>query len=627
MRSGRRSVPLLLAAAITAGCPGGGRAAGTDVAYPATATDDPRAEAEFREAREAFDAGNAERAAALYQRFLLEHPDDPLVPLAHLGLAQLALARGDADAARAHLVETEGHPDPAVEERARFYEGVALHLAGDSEGAIRVLRPYMGRTTRPEETVLLRTTLATASERVGDTIGALEALDGLERGDVPEPARVDARAGIERIVSNAPPEVVDRAAEVLPREGLAWRLAAKRAAREAYEAGRGDRARDLLALLEQAGALDDDLRALALRTTRTPEGDPGVIGAILPLSGRGQEVGQRALRGLLLAGGHPGEGPAPEDGPRLVLRDDGGDPARAVRALEELVTVHRAIAVLGPVDAASARAVARRAGALGAPVVTLAPGAAVAETGPLLHELFPRPEAEIQALLSEAVARGARRVAILRPEHAYGAAVARAVRERAPALGADVVTEVLYAPGESDLRTPIRALLDGPAFDAIVLPETPDRVAVLAPALALAGVRRADGARRNARLLLPSTAWRGALPAEDPRPFEGALVSVPFDPRRPGARAFAEAYVGRYGAEPDVFAALAYDGYRLLRRIVDGGATSRADVAEGLGRTRLDVAAGPARGLDPETRRPARPTTILEVREGRLVSPRPAGDG
>ena len=93
------------------------------------------------------------------------------------------------------------------------------------------------------------------------------------------------------------------------------------------------------------------------------------VSRILPLSGRGREVGEAALHGLLLAVEQAGSKV------RVVYRDDAGDPARAVAALEDLVSLHRAIAVIGPLTAGPAQAVVERAEALSVPVIALHPDA------------------------------------------------------------------------------------------------------------------------------------------------------------------------------------------------------------------------------------------------------------
>src|SRR5690606_26769023 len=80
------------------GCP---RSSGQQdlASLPSLTTDDPEAEADLRAAREAAEAGRASEAEERYRRFLEEHPDDALAPVAQLGLGRVLLANGDVEGA------------------------------------------------------------------------------------------------------------------------------------------------------------------------------------------------------------------------------------------------------------------------------------------------------------------------------------------------------------------------------------------------------------------------------------------------------------------------------------------------------------------------------------------------
>src|SRR5688500_4343856 len=165
-------------AAFFTGCPRG--AGQQDLAsLPTLTTADPDAEADMRAARDAADAGRADEAQQLYQRFLEEHADDPLLPLAHLGLGRVLLANGDVEPALEHFAIVARSNDERVAEAGRFYRGVALHLGGRSADALALLTPLIGRTTDPEETTLLLRTIAAAAQREGRVVVALSALDRL----------------------------------------------------------------------------------------------------------------------------------------------------------------------------------------------------------------------------------------------------------------------------------------------------------------------------------------------------------------------------------------------------------------------------------------------------------------
>src|SRR5262249_54461558 len=160
--------------------------------------------------------GRAADAERLYRAFLADHSADPLVPLAHLGLGRVLLANGDAQGALRELDIVAASTDERVAEAGRFYRGVALQLAGQSEEALALLTPIMGTTADPEETVLLLRTVAAAAERLARPVVALSALDRLASStQVAETDREQARVSMREIVDAASPEAVQQAYEEL----------------------------------------------------------------------------------------------------------------------------------------------------------------------------------------------------------------------------------------------------------------------------------------------------------------------------------------------------------------------------------------------------------------------------
>jgi ABC-type branched-subunit amino acid transport system substrate-binding protein len=614
----------LAAAAVMAGsgCPRGN----TErlATLPAVTTDDPVAEAELREARQAADAGRNEEAEALYRRFLERHGQDPLAPVAKLGLGQLLLAAGDAEEARALFAEVKHHSDEALAERARFYEGVALHLSGKHEQSRDILSRFVGRTVDPEDTALLLRTLAAASLSSDDRVGAVEALDTLARSTAPETARQEARQRLAEIIdSRATADEVATLYDRLPREGTAWTLAARRTAQEAFDAGELERVKEVTAALESAGVdLGDELEALAVKAERTGKAEPRTIGAILPLSGRGQEVGQRALQGMMVAANTPARGPPSAVSPQLVFRDDAGDAERAARAVTDLASLHRVIAIVGPVGAEASRRAAERAQELGVPLIALSPAPGLPSVGPYVFRQFVTPELEVRELVTAARAEGRKRFAIARPRTPFGTAMASAFAAAAERQGAEVVTTVDYEDGETSFGPTVRAL-SRHRFDALFIADRADAVALLVPALAAGrlSVRPPPGApskrpkrSRAFTLLLPGVGYSPELVHSTGRYLQGALVARPLPTDAAGgmAREFRQEFNARHGEEPGLFAAYAYDAVQLVRRAVESGAQTRQELADALPTMHDIETAGPSRGFAP-SREPARGPRVLRL--------------
>jgi branched-chain amino acid transport system substrate-binding protein len=626
--------PSLFAAALActlclSGCPHA-RGQGAAEALPLPTTDDPLAEASFQSARDAETRGDIEAARAGYQGFLTTYADDPLTPVAELRLGRIELSEGKVEEARARFERAAASEDVSIAERAELYLGVTLHLRGEHQEALTLLRPLEGRLVSPEENVLLMRTMSVACRALEDRACAVRALDGLLRGELPDAERAETAAELTALVRDEiTPEEVVALYDALPHEGLGWSLVARRALRQAFSAGEMTQAARYAAALRENGVrLEGELLAMAERAERTGQADPQVIGAILPLSGRGREVGQHALRALMLAAGAPGDGPAAPGSVQIVVRDSGADPARAVRAVDDLVALHRVVAIVGPIDAGAAEQAARRAQELGVPLIALSPVPSVVDAGPMAFRLFSAPQVEVEELVRAATARGARRFAALFPTHGYGQAMRAALVDAAARAGAEVVAEVSYAPGATSFGREAQALASARP-DAVLVPDRASQIALVAPALAAVGLwpgeptsGGADAGPSRAGLpllLVPSVGADPALLRPSARYLRGALFSVPFDSSSttgPSA-AFLSSYQGRYGEAPDVFAAYAYDAFFLVRAAVERGAVTRADLAAALPRTRA-ATVGPSGGFA-ETRQPANATRLMVFRDGALV--------
>ncbi|MFW5924902.1 MAG: ABC transporter substrate-binding protein [Myxococcota bacterium] len=613
---------LLVLVVSSGGCP---RQPDKLTTLPVVTTDDPEAEADMRSAREAEEEGRLDEAKAAYGTFLEDHPDDPLAAVAELGLGRVLLAQGEEERARERFEAVVDHPDPSVAERARFYLGITLHLAGEHTEALEQLEPHVGKTVDPEDTALLLGTIAAAAIHVGDRVRAIEAYDQIATGTVPEEAREEAEERLATLVEeSATPEDVRALYERLPQDGVAWRLVAVRAARQAYDDDDTERTKEILAALEEQDvSLDEDLREISVRVERKDEADPRVIGAILPLSGRGREIGKRALRGLMLGSDAPHRGPIPEDAPQLVFRDDGGDPESAARAVSDLVHLHQAIAIIGPIGSDAAAAAARKAQELGVPIITLSSGDGVTEAGPLAFRLFITPEGEARELVTAARGRGAERFAVLHPDNSFGKTMRDAFERQVRSQDGKLVATVEYEPGSTSFGKPIRKL-QRKRFDALFVPDSAKTVQLIAPALAAAGMwSRPEGERapedgRAITLLLPSVGHSSDLVRDSGRYLQGALFSQPFNPTSSTGRSFAERYHTRFDARPDVFAAYAYDAFELVRSATEAGATTRETLGEALREGEDRSTVGASGGLTPE-RRPAQGTRVYELRSAKLV--------
>jgi ABC-type branched-subunit amino acid transport system substrate-binding protein len=588
---------------------------------PTITSDDPKAEADLREARKLDEAGNREAAAERYRAFIAHYAHDPLVPVAQLALGRIELRNGRPSEAKALFDQVAKHPDASLSEQGRFYGAVASHRLGDDKSAVIVLQPMVGRPVDPSDTSLLLRTLAESLqglERYGDAIAVL---DTLASESVPELDRRWAEAQIIALTNTkASAEDIDRLERDLPHGGVAWKHVVRRALRDADAAGKTDRAHELLEVMrDQDLPIDDELAAIAMRAERPTEANPQVIGAVLPLSGRGRKVGELALRGLMLAAGLPLSGPPANDTPQIVFRDDGGDPERAADAVSDLVSGHRAIAIIGPLDVRASEAAAARAGELGVPIVLLSPGAQSTARGPMVYRFFPSVDDEISELLGQAKARNRKRVAALLPEGPYGDLMEATLRAQAKPIGLEVGSVVRYPAGVTAFGEQTAALAKQP-FDTLLLADEARQISLIAPALAAAGLwctPRGEQPPKDGRaitVIAPAVAFDHGLARTVGRYLQGALFSVPFDAQTASGagQQFVERFQTQFGEPPDAFAAFAHDAYALVRKSVDSGNKTRKALADGLWRVEAKNLAGPSAGLTAE-HQPRNPTRVLQL--------------
>jgi ABC-type branched-subunit amino acid transport system substrate-binding protein len=187
--------------------------------------------------------------------------------------------------------------------------------------------------------------------------------------------------------------------------------------------------------------------------------------------------------------------------------------------------------------------------------------------------------------------------------------------EKAVAGTQATLSAIAYAPTTTNFMREAQQL-DKLDVDAVILADGPARVALMAPALASAGLWSvAPGTKppegRSILYLIPSSGFDPSLARTARRYLQGALFAVPFDAA--AATSFTEGYRARFSAEPNLFSAVAHDAYRILEGGLSTGALTRAELSDSLAKVRAEGNAtasdGFAQGRGP--RIPARIETLL----------------
>jgi ABC-type branched-subunit amino acid transport system substrate-binding protein len=542
----------------------------------------------LRQAEAAFAAQDVARAEPLYGELLFRYPTDPLAASALFRLGEIAIRREDYEAARRRFEELLlQFPVSPLAPSARYRLAYADYRLRRVEDAVEILKGLAGGgSLDPLQQAQAHLLLGQGFAEIGRPVEAARTYARLLALSPPAQFRTEADQRLTALLADdrfSRADLEDLAATGPGAAAPLARLSLSRRALEDGDAVTAERlAREVLASPAPAGAPPDlATRAQAVldEALRVAGADPGVVGVVLPLSGRYQAFGERLLHGLMLAAG-VFAGPQAADPPiRLAIRDSAGEPAGAVRAVEELVAQERVIAVVGPLVPAEATEAARTAQRLAVPLLALSQRPKLTEIGPFVFRPFTTGALQAQAIARQAMEReGLARFAVLYPDDPSGLEMLEAFRAEVVARGGVVTDAVGFEPAQTDFGKEIRRLAKVKAaprtrrprpgetppelqidFDALFIPAYYDRVALIAPQLAFYDVK---GIR-----LLGVAGWNSQdLVREAREHVQGALFVDPFwaGSQNPPIREFVGRFKARFDETPTILEAQAYDAMRIL---------------------------------------------------------------
>ncbi len=319
------------------------------------------------------------------------------------------------------------------------------------------------------------------------------------------------------------------------------------------------------------------------------------IGCLLPLSGPFAAYGQEVLNGISLgmmrdptAGGKRIE---------IVVRDTAGDPEKALEELESLAETNRVVGIVGPLSSKVSGFISAKAQDLGVPTIALTQRTDIVKTGDMVFRNFLTPAQEIDALLQLVGGElGIKRYGILYPDNTYGRFCMNLFWDKVDEMGGSVTAVESYPTDVTDFEAPIKKMVglyyprardwrkryagdvvgggedgktpskeDAPIvdFDAVFIPDTYQRVVMIAPMLAFYDVR-------NVRLL-GTRLWQSPQLVEMAGNYlRGAVFSSGFETasENPEVTAFVTDYQNNFGKNPGILAANGYDTICLLKAVL-----------------------------------------------------------
>ncbi|MCB9489772.1 MAG: penicillin-binding protein activator [Deltaproteobacteria bacterium] len=299
--------------------------------------------------------------------------------------------------------------------------------------------------------------------------------------------------------------------------------------------------------MADAGLMDDGPVA---------EGPALHVGVILPLSGRFEVYGTQVLDGIMLAVETSGEQGVPI---RVVIRDSEGDENIAASMVEELAADPAIVAIVGPLLVKEADLAAQKADELGMPMLTLSRMEGLVEDKPFVFRAGITFDHQTRALVRYADTHlGATTFAVMHPDNEFGYAFLASLERALDPSRQQMVAAASYPTDETDFRGPIFKI-KGADPDAIFIPDSADRVALIAPQLVYFGVKDVE--------LLGPTSWNQPELAEKAGAYLGRAVIVDSffaESNDPTVRNFTGRFQDMFGREPSRLSAMGFDAVGLI---------------------------------------------------------------
>lgn len=618
----------------------------------------PSLEQEFKQGRLAMEAGDNKKALARFKKVIATAPESDLADDANMMSAQIFEKQQLwKDALQSYLSVARGEMETPYETEA-LLRAARIHVRFSQFREALDLTRAIARSSNATpaqkyEASELQGEILLSENRVLDALELyVELYNQATDASRKEKYRLAAQDLLDtRLNEEQLTEVTDRSSYGFLRPTAKYRIGLSLAEQKQLARARSS-FQDVVALAPGT-ELAERATTLITQIDARSRVNPRTVGAILPLSGRQQAVGYRALRGLQLGLGiySPNK---KTSGFRLAVIDSEGNPDIARRAVERLVVEDNAVAMVGGLLSRTAGSETSKAQEFGMPTIVLGQKAGLTESGEFIFRNALTSQMQAEHLAYVAIERlGLKRFAILFPNDPYGTEFANFFWDAVKLRGGSVNAAQPYDPKETDFRghvqrmvgnyyvedrseeyriryrqyleknprrsarqsqaTPEEILPPIVDFDALFIPDSARAAGQIAPMLAYNDV---DNVR-----LLGTNLWNNASFVSRGQKFvENAII---VDGLYTGDRSFAssdfvKSYKDVFGEEPGMIEAQAYDTGLLLRQLIAGGATTRTELQEKLTSVKGFPGAFGALDMSP-TRELKRPISVLTVKEGKLV--------
>ena len=543
----------------------------------------------FSKAEVLFQKKAYKESLATFEKYLLQFPDSPLADQALMKMAAIYSALGDdKNAIKVYERLLGEYPDSDYAADANFQILAMLYNQGKYLELIERAENFLSYTV--SDVHMLRTYLL-----LGDTYTAIgipadavywyaKSFNKLQEPEKKEViVKIKAAAG--QLNSEEILFVLDRIEDKQTAGYLIYQLGINYVEEEKYD----DALKVLSAFIEKFPEHEfvQQAEGLIVEIKEKYAYNRFAIGCLLPLSGPYKVYGQRVLNGIELALDHYSAHNVESPPLKIVVKDTGGDPANATRAVMELFDEGVA-AIIGPIT--TAESAARASQEKGVPIITLTQKENITDIGDYVFRNFITARTQIKALVSCVVQElGLKRFTILYPDENYGKTFMNLFWDEVSANGATIVGVESYDSTITDFADQIKKLVGRyytiprdlrdssiPAspkvpivdFDAIFIPDAPKKAGLIIPQLAYHDVDNI--------YLLGTNLWHSDIFIKMAMRFvQGAIMPDGFFAESASTRVekFVKTFEETFGRQPEFIEAVAYDTAMVLFQLV-----SRPDV-------------------------------------------------
>lgn len=303
-----------------------------------------------------------------------------------------------------------------------------------------------------------------------------------------------------------------------------------------------------------------------------------VLGVSAPLTGNYAEYGQLWKKAMDLAVDEiNAQEIIPGKSLRLQYEDSQSDPKQSATIAKKLADDKKIVAVIG--DFSSSASLAAGPIYLAAKKVQLSPTASdpkFAASGEYMFSIVGSQKGEAPFLAKYAIDDlGKKKIAVMYINNDWGNVTKSIFIDSAKAIGGEIVEEQAYLDKDKDFRATLTRLQS----------KSPDLIFVAGfyTDVSLIQKQRVD-LGWDVDLLTPTSTYSPQLIEQGGDAVEGQYLAAVFFPEDPSPKvqAFVKAFKERYGADPNQFAALAYDAVWLLASTIAKTGTESAAIRDGL---------------------------------------------